>query len=386
MTISAYSNALILTGLLCAGLDTHAGGQPQDGQSIDVLSNSAQPEQSTPVSRSNDPQISISHSDLSKIESLHASDKPSNGCKRETEGELWVDAVRADTHSRLCNTASWLDGLFGDSEPFSGQDFRGKVSIGFKHDEIEGIDPRLRVRIRTKLPNVSKRFDAFVGRVEEDSYISNTEVNEDRVSNVGLRSTNDEDSEWLVGLGYRTPSKDSNGFDFSVGAKLSSGFSPYAKVAHRYLFPLSDQSFLRTTQTIFWREQDGYGVSSRADYTSHLGDNDIWVSQASVKYTEEAEQWEWFTETTWHHSISDKRGVSSSLYMRGEVENPVSLPEYGMTFTYIRPILREWLYLETGVDFRWEREEVGAPYKSAIRFGLQFDMLLGDYYQRRRHK
>jgi len=309
-----------------------------------------------------------------------------NGCKVKKASDEWVDVVRADTHSRLCNTASWLDGLFGDSEQFAGHDFRGKISVGFKHDEIEGLDPRLRLRIRTKLPNVSKRFNAFVGRVEEDSYISNTEVNEDRLSNVGLRSTNDEDSEWLVGLGYRTPSQESNGLDLSVGAKLSGGLSPYAKVAHRHLFKRSDSSYWRTTQTVFWRKQDGFGVSSRADYTRLIGDNDIWITQGSFKYTEEAEQWEWFGETTWHHSISDKRGISSSIYIRGEEENPISLPEYGMTFTYIRPIMRDWLSLETGVDLRWERYEIDGPYKNAIRLGLQFGMQLGEYYQPRRHR
>lgn len=309
-----------------------------------------------------------------------------NGCRKNPSSDVWVDKLRAGTHTRLCNTAWWLDGLFGDEERFRGEDFRGKVSLGFKHDEVEGIDPRLRVRIRTKLPNVSRRLNAFVGRVEEDSYVSNTEINQDRLNNVGLRSTNDEDSEWLVGLGYRTPSKDNNGWDVSVGAKLSGGFSPYSKLSHRYLFVTGDDRFWKTEQTIFWRKQEGHGVSSNVDYTRLLGDNDIAVLRGSVKYTEEAEQWEWFTDATWHHSFSDNRGISSSVYARGEEENRISIPEYGMTFTYVRPVLRDWIFMETGVDFRWEREFPGRSHKSAIRFGLQFEMLLGDYYRRKRRR
>jgi len=309
-----------------------------------------------------------------------------NGCRKIATSEIWVDRLRAGTHTRLCNTASWVDGLFGEEHQFDGRNFRGKISVGYKHDEIEGFDPRLRVRIRTKLPNVSSRLNAFIGRVEEDSYISNTEVNEDRLNNVGLRSTNDEDSEWLVGLGYRTPTKDNNGWDFSVGAKISSGFSPYAKMTHRYLFETSDDSFWKTNQTVFWRENEGFGVSSNADYTLLLTDDDITVLHGSVKYTEEAEQWEWFTDATWHHSLSDKRGISSSVYMRGEEESVVSIPEFGMTLTYIRPVLRDWLYMEAGVDLRWEKDFGDTAYKSAIRYGLQFEMLLGDYYRRRRHK
>jgi hypothetical protein len=317
--------------------------------------------------------------DTQKLEEKH------NGCEAKRASQQWVDGLRAGTHSRLCNTASWLDGLFGDQEKFEGEEFTGKLSLGFRHDEIDGLDPRIRVRINAKLPNVSKRLKAFVGRVEEDAYLANTEVSRDRLNNVGLRSTNDEDSEWLVGLGYRTPNEDSNGFDISVGAKLSSGVSPYAKLAHRYLFRVADDKFWRTTQTAFWRKQDGFGISSNTEFTKLIGDDDIWVTHGSVKYTEDADQIEWFTDTTWHHSLSDKRGISSSLYVRGEEKNPVSIPEYGLTLTYIRPILRDWLFMETGVDLRWEKELPGQTYKSAIRFGLQFEMLLGNYYKRRKH-
>ncbi len=308
-------------------------------------------------------------------------------CKIESETSALVDRVRASTQTRLCNTVGWIDGLFGEDEQYDGQEFRGKISLGFREDEVEGLDPRLRVRIKTKLPNVSKRFNAFLGRVEEDSYVANTEVNEDRVNNVGLRSTNDEESEWLFGLGYRGPSADYNGWDYSVGAKISSGFKPYTRAAYRHLHQFDSGNYLKSTQTVFWRKQDGFGISSNADYTRLIGENDIVVTHGSVKYTEELKKLEWFADTRWHHSFSSKRGVSSSIYIRGEAENDVPIPEYGVTFTYIQPILRDWLFLETGLDWRWEREtRAQTSYKSAVRFGIQLEMLMGDYYQRGRRK
>lgn len=309
-----------------------------------------------------------------------------SNCKRVADSDEWIDRVRANTHSRMCYGASWLDGLFGDDKQFQGENFSGKISLGFKQDEVDGLDPRLRVRVNAKLPNVSNRFDAFFGRVEEDSFVSNTEINQDRLNNVGLRSTNDEDSEWLVGLGYRRPNKDSNGFDYSVGAKLSSGFSPYAKIAHRHLFQTRDDRYTRTTQTVFWRREEGFGLSSNIEHTRFIGARNIMVLTASAKLTEEIDQWEWFSDATWHYSISDKKGISSSIYARGEQDGPISVPEFGTTFTYIKPVLREWLYMELGVDFRWEREPFQSEYKSATRVGIQFEMLLGDYYRRRRHK
>ncbi len=308
-------------------------------------------------------------------------------CLVEADSDELVDRIRARTHTRLCRTAGWLDGLFGDEHQYDGEKFRGKISVGLRQDEVEGTDPRLRVRIKTKLPNMSRRFDAFLGRVEEDSYIANTEINQDRLNNVGLRSTNDEDSEWLVGLGYRQPSQDSNGWDYSVGAKISGGFKPYAKAAHNYMYAFDENRFWNTQQTVFWRKQDGFGVSTNADYTKLVSDNDIWITHASVKYTEEEKQIEWFADTRWHHSFTKKKGISSSAYVRGEAENEIAIPEFGLTFTYIQPVLRDWLYLETGLDWRWERQTRLQPeYKSNVRFGIQLEMLLGDYYQLGRPK
>lgn len=305
-----------------------------------------------------------------------------NGCKVETMSPYRVDAVRTQAHTRLCNTASWLDSLFGDEKQFKGKEFRGKISLGFRQDELDGFEPKLRVRIKTDLPNVSDRLSAFVGRVDDDSYISNTEAKGDRVNNVGLRSSDNAESEWLIGLGYRNPDKNSNGFDTSIGAKLSSGLAPYAKVAYRYLFNPSERHYWHTTQTVFWRKQDKSGVSSKLDYTYIIGDHDIMEWDTNIKYTEAAEQWEWITSTTWHHEFTPTTGISSRVYVRGEEENPVAIPEYGLTFTYVRPFLREWLSIETGVDIRWEKLHEHERYENAIRFGFQFEMLLGDYYQR----
>lgn len=307
-------------------------------------------------------------------------------CQFDKGGDEWIDNVRHSTHGRLCLSALWLDGLFGDEYEFNDRDFRGKVSVGFRQDEDDGFDPRLRVKIRTKLPNVSKRFNAFIGRVEEDSFISNTEVNQDKLNTVGLRSVDDDDAEWLVGIGYRNPDRRDNGFDLSVGAKLSSGLNTYAKIAHRHVFVPSANNIWKSTQTVFWRREERFGVSSSLDYIRLIGDHDIVKWDVGAKYTEDSEQWEWITSATWHHSFSDKRGISTRGYVRGEEENPVSIPEFGITFSYVKPFLRPWLSLETGIDFRWEKDFPGGEYKSATRIGFQLEMLLGDYYRRERDR
>jgi hypothetical protein len=302
------------------------------------------------------------------------------------DGEIWLDKARRATHRNLCNTVAWFDGLFGHEKKFEDEKFKGKVIFGWKHDEMEGFDPKLRIKIKSKLPNASDKFNAFIGRVEEEDFISNSEIANDSFSNVGLRSTEDDDAEWLIGLGYKNPKFTNRGFDFSVGAKISSGFKPYAKIRHRYLYSNADPHFFRTTQTLFWRKEKGYGVSTDFNYTYLIDKKNIFETGFGARFTEKDDQWEWITSSTWHHSLTDKKGISSRIYVRGEEENEVSIPEYGMTFTYRQPFLRPWFYIETGVDFRWEKETELSDRESAVRFGLQGELVLGDYYNKKRKK
>ncbi|MFT4629892.1 MAG: hypothetical protein ACI9WC_001255 [Arenicella sp.] len=331
------------------------------------------------------PKLSVEEDPIElKMDLIEPANGPSEtaSCAFDSNGNDWIDGVREKAHLGLCRSVSWVDGLFGNKYEFDDDKFSGKLSLGFRHDETEGFDPRLRVRIKSKLPNVSTRLNAFVGRVEEDSFVSNTEVAGGQVTTVGLRSADDDNDEWLVGLGYRNPNARSNGFDYSVGAKISSGLNPYAKVAHRHLFPVSESHFWRTTQTVFWRGDDGFGVSSNLDFTRVLSDRDILEWDTSAKFTEDSDQWEWISSTAWHHSFSKVKGISSRAYMRGEQNTIANIPEFGLTFTYVQPFLRPWLLVETGVDFRWEKFDENAEYKNAIRFGIQFQMVLGDYYSR----
>ena len=122
------------------------------------------------LSQSSDAHISQYEIDLTDAQQLLEGVTRDNKCGVAAESEQLVDTLRSQTHVRLCNTASWFDGLFGDKYLFDGEQFRGKVSLGFRQDEFDGFEPRLRIRIKTDLPNVSQRFSAFVGRVEEDSY------------------------------------------------------------------------------------------------------------------------------------------------------------------------------------------------------------------------
>jgi len=212
-----------------------------------------------------------------------------SGCIQKESGE-WVDRVQAKTYSNLCKTVRWVDGLFGEDKEFDSTNFRGKLIVGLVDEEREKLDFKLRIRLKADLPNMSKRFKAFIGRIEDDEFIRENSnkgdslLEQDTIS----RDSGDDEASWLIGLGYkRFPDR---GFSYSVGGKFSSGFKPYAKIKHRYLTQLKSPHYLAFNQLAYIQKDDGYGFSTSYDYSYELSDDDIVRWGSGLKYTEELEK------------------------------------------------------------------------------------------------
>ena len=323
---------------------------------------------------------------------IHAADESTENvksdediCVQEYASEHWLDKTQAVTFTGMCKTVRWFDRLFGKEKPFDDEKFGGKVVLGFKETERDSFDPKLRVRIKSKLPNASKRMNAFIGRVDEDEFISDSNQRPDAVSDsASVRRNEEQESEWLIGLGYSNPKNKKKGFDYSIGAKISSGLNPFTKVRYRYNFRMPETHFLRATQTLFWQNDDGYGTTTNLNYSYVYSYTDIFEIGASAKFTEDENQWEWVTGASWFHRLQNGHGIAARTYIRGEEENSESIPEYGVVLTYRRPFLRDWLFLEAAVQHQWIQDNAGEPRDQSFGFGLQFEMEVGDYRRRRK--
>ncbi len=308
---------------------------------------------------------------------VNTADDPDD-CVQESASEHWLDKTRANTFTGMCKTVRWFDHLFGDEHEFNDEGFGGKVRIGFKHSERDGFNERLRLRIKSKLPNVSSRLNAFIGRVDEDAYISNSKRGHSDDIVVSELKKQNQDDEWLIGLGYSNPKSLKKGFDYSLGMKISSGLNPYTKIRYHYNFTMPQGHYSQASQTLFWRRDDGYGTTTNLDYFYELAENDLLKLAGSLTHTQHDEQWEGYVSATWFHRLARERGISAKAYIHTEEKNKASkVPDYGVSLSYRRPIFREWLYLETGINYQWYIDDIGMPREGSFGVGLQFEMVLG---------
>ena len=183
-------------------------------------------------------------------------------CDQFADPDKLPEKVQSSVHEYSCRTVRWIDSLFGDSADFDEEAVGGKLSLGMSWNEFEGIKGKARYRVRTDLPNFNDRWDAVLGRLDEDAFISDTETIQESSFRQGI--SGGDENEWLLGLGYRDGSASGDGWHYSVGLRIRTPIRLYVKAKYRKSLQLSDALDLRFRQTFFWRDGTGFGTTSSA--------------------------------------------------------------------------------------------------------------------------
>jgi hypothetical protein len=278
--------------------------------------------------------------------------------------------------SWTCHSFRWFDGLFGKRHDFDESDVSGLLTTGAEYTEYDGFDPRLRLRARAPLPNLSGRWDLLVGRVDEAAFIRDTQPEDETYFNPGLVPR--DDSEWLLGLGHRR--KDEHkGWDYSVGVRLRAPPRPYTKVQYYYNEAFSERTDLRFRQTFFWRSDEGFGTTSRGDLSHALDVRNVLRWEAVATISEKRDGLFWYTGQTWYHLFEGMSAISLLGFVRGESRAEVALQEYGLNLLWRRPLVDRWLFLSVGPSLTWPRYREEEAREASWGFGAWIEMEFGDY-------
>lgn len=290
----------------------------------------------------------------------------------------WQEDSRDFFRSITCHSFRWFDGLFGNSIDYPENEVSGLVRLGAEWDQYYGFDDKLKFRVRAPLPNMSRRFDVMLGRGEDDEFISDTETQDSTFYNPGLVNRSDNNSSWLLGLGHRR-SGGRSGWDWSVGMRLRRHPVPYAKLQWYYYRTFGEAADLRFRQTFFWRNDDGWGTTSRGDFAWAMRDEDVLRWEGVITESEVTDGAEWWLGQTWYHFVGDNGAYSLLTFARGETDADVSLTEYGFNLIWRRPITRDWLYLSMGPSLTWPREHAFEKREASWGFGVWLEMEFGEW-------
>ncbi|MDJ0939105.1 MAG: hypothetical protein QNJ00_05035 [Woeseiaceae bacterium] len=275
------------------------------------------------------------------------------------------------------NTAFWFDGLFAVAELEEvAEQPRGRLSLGGRWDERDGLKNRARFRLRVPLPALRQRARMIVGRTDTDDLLDGSESNELKAIPDEFNDTEEED--WFVGLGYRQRYGLASGFDAGVGVAFTGGtLQPYVQANYRWNREIGEDWLLRMRPRLFWRDDRGRGASLTT-ILDYFVSRDWLLRSWNVLVTDRnTDGVRWTSKLLAYQSLEGRSAFSYNVFVTGQTDSDIDVEDYGLEVRFRRRLFREWLYLELSTGVSWPRFLIEETRESNFAVGAELEMRFG---------
>jgi hypothetical protein len=293
----------------------------------------------------------------------------------EATREPWIDRMHHALYWGVWRSAMKIDQFFGsEADAAAYQDVAGSLAPALLWDEFEGFQPKLRFRVKLPLPQLNERFDAFIGRVNRDEYV--TEREQESGALPSQRGTPVEDDQTLLGLRYSDP-KRRDRFSASGGVRVRTPLDPYVKASYRYQRGSIERGQLTLRETGFWQNSEDFGFTSRADLEGIWRKDMLLRATISGTISQESEGVRGYASLNALREFPRRRAAIVEIFASGEYDAEVPVRDYGIKVAYRKSVMRDWLVLELRTGVTWPKEERSEPRKPSWALGVGLEVFFG---------
>jgi len=298
---------------------------------------------------------------------------PAQECTLSPDDEfLGLDLTRRIIFSGVCHSIRWMDSLFGEEQGRKPIEvMEGRLSFNFERRQggARVLQPTLHIRAR--LPNLSRRFELFFDRENENKSIVGERNNPalDQLAQEGQETTQ-------AGVDYELRRTVESLLNFRLGVRanlLKRQFDPFVRSRYTLDFARSETRQWRFSQTLFWRNQEGFGETSTLDFESHLGGPYVfrWGNTATV--SEITDAFRWGSTVSVLRGLGDNKAILASYSAGGETGKEERVSNFGPRLSYRQELNRKWLFGEvyTGIDHLKPLAEVSRRRESYVGAKLE---------------
>jgi hypothetical protein len=288
--------------------------------------------------------------------------------------EEWIDKTHSIIYDTLWRSAMGLDRYFGSQEPAEVyQKLYGSISPALLWDEVRGFQPKLRFQVNFPLPQLNNRFNAIVGRVNPDEFVTESAQQSGAIQRQFGPVTEDQT---VFGIAYQGPAQ-AGGFGLGAGIRIRSPLDPYLKGDYTYAHGTPQGLLLITRQTLFWEASEHLGVTTRIDLDHFLSEQALLRFATAATLSQKSQGLRGYAAATLLRSLAERRAVVCNLSADWETRAPVSLHEFGAAAAYRQGIYRDWLILELRSSLTWPKLTPEAARTRSWGLGIGVEMLLG---------
>ena len=203
---------------------------------------------------------------------------------------------------------------------------------------------------------------------DADSSISGVDQLEGDQYTVDAR---DENTKGGFGLAYLF--RDTERRKFTVTGGIKGGFSPdfYVAARYRYLQPLAERTAMRVSPTLYWKSDEGFGISTLLDLELTSDPDTLWRLSLFGDYGEDTDGLEWRSQASWQRRLDPKSAIAVRAGVKGETEPKQLLKEGWFSFRYRRNFFRPWLFYELEPGLSWHEKE---DYDTEPTFGARLEV------------
>ncbi len=162
----------------------------------------------------------------------------------------------------------------------------------------------------------------------------------------------------------------------SLGLKIKVPLDPFLRVRTHKNFSLGKGN-MRFTETLFWFNSKGAGLSSLLDINYPLTKDLLFRSRTSALWTDFLDYHEFEHSFTLYHELTDRRAISYSIGSYGISEPHTHAIRYYTHVGYRQRIHKDWLFIEVSPAISFERSNEFQLERSLI---LKLEMVFGNKY------
>jgi len=294
----------------------------------------------------------------------------------QADRDPWIDRTQRGLHHIVSSSAGRVDRLFGANEASDAayQQASGSVAPALLWDEFDGFKPRVRFRANFPLPNISEKFDAFVGRVNRDEFVT------ERAQESGAFRRQYgpvEEDQTLLGISYRETPKQGGRWDAGAGVRVRLPLDPYVKGGYLYRKGELDHLLFSLRETAFWQNSEQLGLTNRFDLERLIFDQWMIRFTGSATVSQETQGMRGYSTISAVRGFPTRRAVTLEVGLDGETEADVPLHDYGFKAAFRQAITRNWLVLEVRTSLRWPKEHLDQSRQPSWGVGVGFEMFFG---------
>ena len=299
------------------------------------------------------------------------------------EAQNWTDERREGVQEQLHEWAHKMDGWFGEPDPKepAKASLRVVLDTRWVNDPQSGsdvsVEPRIRGRLR--LPVLEKRLSLIIGDedLDEDTFLK-----QNVTGDTYQASTSNQD-----GLVNRRKTREDNGSialrwsNFSHEVEQQLGVKTDVDVGVRSL----DDLYVKVSVDKDWYESKKWTVTSDSYYRYGL-DSEHYIkgglnlqygtnadrfinNRTAIRYRNQndKERTDWSNDLRQVHYLGNEKQLAYGISTGGYFDHDKStLNSYGPAMSYRQPVWREWLYVQTELNYYNDKTENKDHYPSAL--------------------